>query len=56
MFFHKKTLRKMDYVYKFGSEDYLSHWRQLTDFGAGFGPQVGYYELVEVVTARNVGW
>lgn len=49
MFFHKKTLKKMNYVYKFfGSEDYFSHWKPLKDFGVGFGPQAGYFELVEI--------
>lgn len=37
----------MVYVYKFGSEDYFSRWRPLTGFGVGFGPQAGYFELVE---------
>lgn len=38
----------MDYVNKFGSKDYFSNWKPLTDFGAGFGPQAGYFELVEI--------
>lgn len=38
VFFHKKTLKKMDYAYKFVSEDYFSYWSPLIYFGLGFGP------------------
>lgn len=35
-------------MYKFESEDYFSCWKPLTDFGGGFGPQAGYFELVGI--------
>lgn len=43
MFFNKKTLKKTDHVYKFGSEGYFSHWKPVTDFGVALGPQAGYF-------------
>lgn len=48
MFFNKKTLKKTDHVYKFGSEGYFSHWKPVTDFGVALGPPAGYFELVKI--------